>query len=278
MKEEGRPGKMRIRWYTLLAACAVALSACGNAPVAAPQSPTRAAAPPATQPPAAPVAASPTALAATAANTNTGPRTVTFQTEDGITLSGTLFGKGEVGVVLSHMFPTDQTSWHAFAQALADDGYLALAYDFRGYGQSGGEKRVDQIDRDVRAAAAFLRGQGAQRIVLIGASMGGTASVKAAGSVRADALVVISSPQSFEGLTASEDDLKSFEGPSLWIGSRNDTATPGSEAMYALANEPKALHIYEGSAHGTYIFDTGDGPDLTRRLIDFVASSLPPKL
>lgn len=266
---------MRIRWYSLLAVCALALSACTGTPAATttpPPSLTAALptqAPAATQPPAEPAATQPAPVAA--------PRPVTFQTEDGITLSGTLFGQGQVGVALSHMFPTDQTSWHAFAQTLADTGYLALAYDFRGYGQSGGQKRIDQIDRDVRAAVEFLRGEGAQRVVLIGASMGGTASARVAGPVGADGLVVISSPRSFQGLSVSEDDLRAFKGPSLWIGSRGDAATAETEAMHAQANEPKALHIYAGSAHGTYIFDTGDAADLTRRLLDFVSEYAPPE-
>jgi pimeloyl-ACP methyl ester carboxylesterase len=205
-----------------------------------------------------------------------GPREVTFQTEDGVKLSGTLFGQGGSGVVLSHMFPTDQTSWHAFAKTLAGNGYLALAYDFRGYGKSGGEKHIDQIDSDVRAAVAFLKEQGAQRIVLVGASMGGTASAKVAGSAGAAALVVLSSPQSFNGLEVTEQDLKSFRGPSLWMGSRGDAATTDTEAMHAKANEPKTLHIYEGSAHGTFIFDTANGPDLSQRIIDFLVENAPP--
>ena len=205
-----------------------------------------------------------------------GPREVTFQTDDGVPLSGTLFGQGAgVGVVLSHMFPTDQTSWHAFAQALADNGYMALSYDFRGYGKSGGEKQIDRIDRDVRAAVSFLREQGARQIALIGASMGGSASAKVAASVEADGLVVLSSPQAFHGLAVTADDLKSLRAPSLWIGSRGDAATADTEAMHALANEPKTLHVYEGSAHGTYIFATADGADLVRRLMDFLSNNFP---
>src|SRR3989337_802453 len=108
---------MRASWRILLLAC-VMIGACA--------APTPAQAPATTQPPGTPAPAGETA----------GPRAVTFQTEDGVTLSGTLFGQGGSGVVLSHMFPTDQTSWHAFANTLAGNGYLALAYDFRGYGKS----------------------------------------------------------------------------------------------------------------------------------------------
>src|SRR3972149_6321810 len=137
--------------HMLILVCVVMIGACTSAATTTkpPDVPT---AIPATQaiPPT-------TALEATQPSTaepvaEAGPRQVSFQTEDGVTRSGTLCGVGGVGVVLSHMRPVDQTSWHAFAQTLADNGYLALADDFRGYGQSGGEKRIDQIDRDVRAA------------------------------------------------------------------------------------------------------------------------------
>ncbi len=248
---------MKIRWLVLSSVIALIAGGCASAPVATPSSPTPA-----------PVAAEPGEEAA--------PRDVTFQTEDGVTLAGRLFGQGRTGVALSHMFPTDQASWHAFAQTLAGNGYLALAYDFRGYGKSGGEKRVAEIDRDVRAAVAFLRAQGAQRVILIGASMGGTASAKVAASVGAAALVVLSSPRSFQGLDVSDEDVRLFRGASLWIGSRGDGATIDVEAMHAFANSPKSLHVYAGSAHGTFIFDTADGVDLAQRMIDFLVSYAPP--
>ena len=51
-----------------------------------------------------------------------GSRAVTFESRDGVTLEGRLFGDGSTGVVLSHMRPADQRSWFAFANRLADDG------------------------------------------------------------------------------------------------------------------------------------------------------------
>ncbi len=247
---------MKARWQTVCLITALLSGACtGAAPTQAPTS---------------------TPLAAPAVSP-AGPRVVTFQTDDGVLLGGTLFGQGAgVGVVLSHMFPTDQTSWHTFAQALAENGYMTLAYDFRGYGKSGGEKQIDRIDRDVRAAVSILREQGARQIVLIGASMGGAASAKVGASVEADGLVVLSSPQSFQGLAVTADDVRSLRAPSLWIGSRGDAATADTEALYALASQPKTLHIYAGSAHGTYLFDTADGADLALRLMNFMVNNVPP--
>ena len=202
---------------------------------------------------------------------------VRFTTSDGVVLAGTVFGDASVGVVLAHMFPTDQTSWQPFARQLAAEGYRALAFDFRGFGRSGGSRRVDEIDLDVRAAAVYLRSQGARRIVLVGASMGGTASIKTAAPGGAEALVVISSPMRFRGLNVSESELARLTMPSLWITSERDSVTPAMRAMHTAAGGRKTLHVYSGSAHGTYIFDSSDGPDLTGRILVFIARTVPPR-
>jgi len=125
---------------------------------------------------------------------NIGPQPVKFTTEDRITLSGQLFdGGGEMTVILSHAFPTDQRSWTAFARLLAEDhGYVVLTYDFRGYGESGGDTIIPDLDRDVRAALEFVRGSGAARVVLIGASMGGTASLRVAATQPVAGVVAVS--------------------------------------------------------------------------------------
>ncbi len=204
-------------------------------------------------------------------------QTVRFATADGISLAGTVFGDGPAGVVLAHMFPTDQTSWHPYARQLAAEGYRALAFDFRGYGRSGGARRIDEIDLDVRAAAAYLRSQGARRIVLVGASMGGTAAIKAAAQRVGEALVVVSGPMRFRGLNVSPADLAGLAIPSLWITSAGDSVTPDMRAMFAAAGGTKTLHVYSGSAHGTDIFDSPHGPDLMGRILVFVARAVPPR-
>src|SRR4029450_11144518 len=65
----------------------------------------------------------------------------TFETSDGVQLSGRLFGpeSASAGVVLAHMLPADQTSWYPFAERLASQGYRVLTFDFRGL-RPGGER------------------------------------------------------------------------------------------------------------------------------------------
>ena len=116
---------------------------------------------------------------------------VTFTTDDGIKLAGRLFGPDDAtaGVVLAHMLPADQSSWYDFAQRLGAMGYRALTFDFRGYcpggdaGCSEGERAIAGIWQDVLAAKDFLVEEGVTRVALVGASMGGTASLVAAAQV-----------------------------------------------------------------------------------------------
>jgi len=202
-----------------------------------------------------------------------GPRVVTFVSDDGVTLSGTLYGSGANAVVFSHMFPTDQTSWAPIAKDLAGRGYLVLTYDFRGYGASPGTKDVSKIDRDLRAAVAFVRTQGAAKLVLVGASMGGTATAKVAAVEKPTAVVIMSAPQSFMGLAVSDDEVKAITAPKLFIGSEQDGATSTTLHMFDVAPEPKDKRVYPGSGHGTYIFDSEYGADLTQRIIQFIETT-----
>ena len=71
---------------------------------------------------------------------------VTFQTSDGVTLRGWLWGDGRTAVVLSHMFGTNQSAWYDLARKLAAQGFVALTYDFRGVGTSGGDRKSTRLN------------------------------------------------------------------------------------------------------------------------------------
>jgi dipeptidyl aminopeptidase/acylaminoacyl peptidase len=74
----------------------------------------------------------------------------------------------------------DQAAWGNVPALLQSHGYVALTYDFRGHGQSEGRLDPPNAATDLRAALAYLRSLplvDEQRIGLVGASMGGLASV-----------------------------------------------------------------------------------------------------
>jgi len=84
-------------------------------------------------------------------------------------LIGAEFGSGSLGVVMSHEYFANLCGWVGYAERLRDLGMRALAFDFG-----------SDLVADVVAAAGQLRRDGATRIVLMGASMGGAASLIAA--------------------------------------------------------------------------------------------------
>lgn len=259
----------------------LALAACGGAPAAAPPAAGDEAAP-ATEPadqipesgstPTAADPAQPTPLppTATVPFEGEGPWEAGFQTADGVTLHGTLFGEGSTGIVLAPNYPGGAAAWHPFAGAAAGQGYRALAFDLRGHGESGGEADLAAAPDDVAAAVAFLRDQGAERIILMGGGEGAMAVILAAASGEDIAGLAALSPMREDGgLVVGEADLAGLNIPSLWIGARTDMEHDAEGMAGQTGGEPE-VWIYEGSSlHGTYLFEGIDAPDLTERLLDF---------
>ncbi len=212
-------------------------------------------------------------------------RPVTFRAADGIRLQGRLFGRGSVGVVLSHMLPADQTSWWDFARQLAGDGYLALTYDFRGYcpggdaGCSQGPKEVSAIWQDVLGAIDLVRSEGASRVVLIGASMGGTASLVAASRPGEEiaAVVTLSAPVSIEGLAADPDTLSKVTAAKLFIAGTGDAqAADAAQQLFATSPQPKRLDIVTSNDHGTDLLTGNQAGILRTTIFSYLQQYAPP--
>lgn len=198
-------------------------------------------------------------------------REIHFTTSDGVRLTGELRGRGDTVVILSHMFPGDRTSWAPFAHELAEEGYRTLTFDFRGYGDSDGSRTVSQMWRDVLAAVQFARQEGAERIVLLGASMGGTASLVVAAREDVDGVVTLSAPATFRGLVAPPEALRAIEEPKLFVvahGDRSPNAT--AQVLYAEARQPKRLLVVTGDEHGIPLIDGPQGEAVRTAILDFL--------
>jgi esterase/lipase len=202
---------------------------------------------------------------------------VTFDATDGVQLAGRLFGPEHprTGVVLAHMLPADQSSWFEFADMLAGEGYGVLTFDFRGYcpggdaGCSAGSKDVSAIWQDVAGAASYLRGRGIDTIALVGASMGGTASLVVAGQEGGEvaAVVTLSAPQSIEGLAVAPDVLASISAAKLFIAGDGDgVAAQTAQALYDGSPQPKSVQIMTSPDHGTDLLE-GNQAEIVRRQI-----------
>src|SRR5688500_3597924 len=206
-------------------------------------------------------------------------REVSFPAADGVRLEGRLFADGSSAVVLSHMRPSDQTSWFRFAGRLAAAGYLVLRYGFRGCcpgregGCSQGTRDIAAMWQDVVGAIEFVRSRGATSVSLIGASMGGTASLVAAarGDVDVRAVIVLSAPASIEGLVFDGALLSRVSVGELFIAGVGDAvAANDAESLHAQAPPPKRIVIVPADDHGTDLLTGGGAEDVSRMIETFL--------
>jgi pimeloyl-ACP methyl ester carboxylesterase len=201
--------------------------------------------------------------------------TISFQTQDGGRVFADAYGAGVDAVVLAHGGRFDKESWSEQARALAKAGYRVLALDFRGHGKSRGPGQAEPmsapLQNDVLAAVRYLRREGAAKVSVVGASMGGFAAGNAAAAAKPgeiDALVLL-------GARAGRDPGK-IGCPKLFIASRDDAdgsgekRLPGIQASYDASPEPKELLLFEGSAHAQFLFATPDGPKVLAAILRFL--------
>ena len=110
-------------------------------------------------------------------------RSVGFAATDGVRLSGRVFGTGTTAVVLSNMGDNDPGPWEHFAPLLAARGYTVLTYSYRYPLDTASFTPAMAAGTvpDLEGAIAYARAGGAQRLVLVGASLGGITVGKVAG-------------------------------------------------------------------------------------------------
>lgn len=199
---------------------------------------------------------------------------VTFTTPDGATLNGLLYGSGSTAVIFSVM-GNCKPGWDEFAQLVAAQGLLTLTYQWRGCRSNGSvdETQIQKFVDDLRGAVAFMREQGATKIILAGASLGGCASAKLAAEIKADGLIVIASPSEIPqwGFKVDAADIDT-DIPKLFITAENDTTVSSTftRELFSLAAQPKEWQTYSGTAHGTDLFDGEHSEALTQRLLQFI--------
>jgi pimeloyl-ACP methyl ester carboxylesterase len=199
-------------------------------------------------------------------------KVVRFTTSDGATLVGVVLGTGERGLVLGHQLGSDLCEWLPQARAFARRGYRVLVFDFAGFGDSqpGPDGRVDT---DVVAAAAELRRRGADRIVLVGSSMGGTAVLSAATRIRPPVagVVSLSGPSGFGGVDAEAAMARLRV--LFVVGADDQPYREQTRLMYQAARaRDKRLLVIPGGGHGTSLVEFGeDAPRVLAALRSFIA-------
>jgi pimeloyl-ACP methyl ester carboxylesterase len=205
------------------------------------------------------------------------PTRVSFPTADGGLIYADRYGSGTRGIVLAHGARLNKESWAPQARTLAEAGYLVLAIDFRGYGQSTGPGQADPLSAplalDVLAAARYLRDAGATTVSVIGGSMGGSAAGAAAIAAKPgeiDRVVLLAA--------AANGPPEQLKGRKLFVVARDDTTGNGTRRLVRIqdqfdkAPEPKQLIVLDGAAHAQWLFLTDQGPRLMDELLRFLSA------
>jgi pimeloyl-ACP methyl ester carboxylesterase len=178
-----------------------------------------------------------------------------FKAADQTRLAGFRLGRGTTAVVLAHQSRGDACQWVGYARRLAGLGYLVIAFDFRGYGdsQTRGGRAAGRIAADVSAAAKAARARGARKVFAVGASMGGTAVLGAGVNTRPllNGVVNLSGPAAFVWIDAMKL-VPRLAVPVLYVVGRDDVdfAIDAQRLYDATGSTDKALRVLPDGAHG----------------------------
>lgn len=160
-------------------------------------------------------------------------------------------------MVLAHQARGDLCQWVSYARRLASLGYVAFAFDFRNHGRSQqvGYARAGRLAGDVAAAIAHVRARGARKVLLVGASMGGSAVLVAAANARrpVTGVVSLSGPANYGGADA-EAAVPRLRAPVLYLVAKDDgggSFAADARALYERTPAPdKTIEIIDGYGHG----------------------------
>ncbi|MEW5745783.1 MAG: alpha/beta hydrolase [Nitrospirota bacterium] len=185
-------------------------------------------------------------------------------------VNGKLYGSDDIAIIFSNMDTNEQNEWNPIISDLISDRYMGLTYDY--------PEHMDDQSEVLEEVISFARGSGAKKIVLVGASRGGVASIKvAARHVNNDSIigiVAISAPIEYEGTVFySNDELRAIKIPKLLLNSEKDGGAEDNRKMIEIFREPKELIFYSGDAHGTELFDN-EQESVTIKIKGFIKSIL----
>jgi pimeloyl-ACP methyl ester carboxylesterase len=191
---------------------------------------------------------------------------VEIEAADGSTLSAARFGTGRTVLVLLHQIDGDGLcGWIPFAGLAAQRGFTALAIDMCGWGESQCSDAFD-FDATAQVSAAVdwaRRDNPRRRVVLVGASMGGSRAVLAAGDrLPIDAYVDVSGPANWDtkDLVDVADQIRA---PGLLVYAREDDPAAFTAAR-TVAQRSGGTFQQVPRGHGYEILLDESGQNLSR--------------
>jgi hypothetical protein len=217
--------------------------------------------------------AAPPTQTATAAATKIPRESGSTMTEDGERIFYTIYGQGSTAVIFSNMSGSTKGEWREAAEFLAQQGLFAMTYDYR-EGITNLSANAANGHLDLRAIYALaIDDYAVEEVFFIAASMGGPITVRAAADLEPAGIALLSAPFNARSASTDAETIASIATTWLFVNTQGDGFYEDTLAMHEAAPDPKSLHIYQGDAHGTHIFNSDHGQDLLDRLLEFIISN-----
>jgi len=187
-----------------------------------------------------------------------------LKTGDGVRLYAASAGDGSRAVVLLHESGgAGLCGWLPTMRWLSANGIRSFAIDFRGYPPSGTPSLAiyHHYAQDIQEAVDAAHTLGAANVFVMGASMGGAATVAEAPKLK-DVAGVISLSGELRLPTSELDAIGAAPEitlPFLFVGSEADGYVLGPDARRltrTVGSKDKQVHIFEGGYHGWDLLDT----------------------
>lgn len=186
-----------------------------------------------------------------------------LETTDGVRIYAAAAGSGSRAVVLVHESGgAGLCGWLPTMRWLSGNEIRAVAINLRGYPPSGTPSLAayHHYAQDIQSAVDAAHTLGAKNVFVLGASLGGAATVAEAPKLK-DVAGVISLSGELELPTSELDAIGAapkITVPFLFVGSEADGYVLGSEARRltrTVGSKDKQVHIFEGGYHGWDLLD-----------------------
>jgi dienelactone hydrolase len=237
-------------------------------------------------------AAAPSAIAAAAPPA----RDVTLTAADGTPLKATYYAAAQPGpaVLLLHMCNTTRKSWEPLAPQLAAAGIHALSVDYRGFGESGGDRAdalapqdaqrviTEKWPGDIDKAYEFLLAQPGVDKARVGAAGGSCGVNQAVRFARRHpevrSLALLAGGLDMEGITfVTETPWLPIFAAAAGDDQFDANAPESMKWLLALSGNPRnKFSGFKDGKHGTEIF--GPHPELPKQMVAWYVDTLVTRL
>jgi uncharacterized protein len=231
------------------------------------------------------------------------PERVAFKTDDGVQIVGWVMPAAQSAnsfwLLICHGNAGNLSEFErpAHYAALRDVGLNLLAFDYRGYGESGGAASEQGLYRDADAAYRYLtkeRGVPANRIILFGHSLGSAVAIDLASRSPAAGLIVEGALTSTvnrgqelypfipvrllaRSRFSSIDKVAGIRIPKLFLHAARDEVIPVAHGrrLFQAAAEPKKFVELEGMHSDAFAVDSARYFGSIADFLSSIRSSMP---